>query len=185
MAAKLFGNAIFKEVPGSPGTGARSERYGGEAGTAANTGTADDATAIGSGAQATGEGPTAVGAGAAATAASGLATSIGWGASANQVGAIALGKGATAGHARAVAIGTESATTADDTVTVGLVGGSSTQKKALQVSAGFAAFGGVVPSTQPAHIPDPTGGAPADAEARAAINLILSALEGAGIIANS
>ncbi|MCP5523736.1 MAG: hypothetical protein H7A46_19540 [Verrucomicrobiales bacterium] len=38
---------------------------------------------------------------------------------------------------------------------------------------------------QAAHIPAPSGGTTVDAEARAAINAILAALEGKGVVAGS
>ena len=43
----------------------------------------------------------------------------------------------------------------------------------------------VTPMPQAAHIPDPDGGTTVDAEARAAINAILAALEGKGVVAGS
>ncbi|MHB9008531.1 MAG: hypothetical protein ACYDC1_16570 [Limisphaerales bacterium] len=46
-------------------------------------------------------------------------------------------------------------------------------------------FHGVTPVAQAAHIPDPAGGTTVDAEARAAINAILLALAGKGIVAGS
>ena len=46
-------------------------------------------------------------------------------------------------------------------------------------------FHGVAPTAQAAHIPDPSGGSTVDAEARAAINAILVALEGKGLVAGS
>jgi len=44
-------------------------------------------------------------------------------------------------------------------------------------------FHGVTPTAQEAHIPDPSEGSTVDAEARAAINAILVALEGKGFVA--
>ncbi|MCP5524727.1 MAG: hypothetical protein H7A46_24645 [Verrucomicrobiales bacterium] len=46
-------------------------------------------------------------------------------------------------------------------------------------------FHGVTPTAQAAHISDPSGGTTVDAEARAAINVILLALEGKGLVAGS
>ena len=46
-------------------------------------------------------------------------------------------------------------------------------------------FHGATPTAQAAHIPDPSGGTTVDAEARAAINAILMALEGKGLLAAS
>ena len=46
-------------------------------------------------------------------------------------------------------------------------------------------FHGVTPTVQAAHIPDPSGGTTVDAEARAAVNANLSALEGKGLLAGS
>ncbi|MCB9911388.1 MAG: hypothetical protein H7A46_18815 [Verrucomicrobiales bacterium] len=46
-------------------------------------------------------------------------------------------------------------------------------------------FHGVTPTAQAAHIADPSGGTTVDAEARAAINTILVALEGKGVVAGS
>ena len=44
-------------------------------------------------------------------------------------------------------------------------------------------FHGTTPTSQAAHIPDPSGGTTVDAEARAAIGAILVALEGKGLVA--
>ena len=44
-------------------------------------------------------------------------------------------------------------------------------------------FHGVAPVAQAAHIPAPSGGSTVDAEARAAINALLLALEGKGLVA--
>ena len=46
-------------------------------------------------------------------------------------------------------------------------------------------FHGVTPTAQAAHIPDPSGGTTVDAEGRAAIEAILVALEGKGLVAGS
>jgi hypothetical protein len=46
-------------------------------------------------------------------------------------------------------------------------------------------FPGVTPTAQAAHIAAPSGGATVDAEARSAIDAILAALEGKGLVAES
>jgi trimeric autotransporter adhesin len=113
------------------------------------------------------------------------AVALGFSSAVSQVYGIAVGQGATAVHARSGAIGQSAVSTAADRITLGLVGGSATQVKALQVSAGFAAFGGAPPASQPSHVADPSGGTTIDTEARAAINSILAVLEGAGLVASA
>jgi hypothetical protein len=46
-------------------------------------------------------------------------------------------------------------------------------------------FHGATPTAQAPHIPDPSGGTTVDAEARTAVNAILVALEGKGLLAGS
>jgi hypothetical protein len=98
--------------------------------------------------------------------------------------AIVIGHNATAQHMRAGAIGNAAASTANDRITIGKVGGSATELKALQVSGGFG-MGGVAPTAQRAHVADPSGGGFVDAEARSAINSIFSSLEALGLHATS
>jgi len=53
----------------------------------------------------------------------------------------------------------------------------------LKVKLGLGAWDKVPPTTQPVAITNPAGGGTIDAEARTAVNGILAALRGAGIIA--
>lgn len=53
------------------------------------------------------------------------------------------------------------------------------------VTPAISVWGTTAPSSQPAHIADPTGGVTQDAEARTAINSILVALESYGFVASS
>lgn len=111
---------------------------------------------------------------------------IGTAAQSSGTEAIAIGSSSLVLHAGAVVIGHNALSTSANRVTLGKVGGSASEIKQLQVSAGFAAFGGAPPASQPAHVPDPSGQTTdLDVEARSAINSILAALEGAGIIASS
>jgi hypothetical protein len=99
--------------------------------------------------------------------------------------AIAIGAAALVDHLRAGAIGNDARSTANDRITIGLCGGTASQIKALQVSGGFG-MAGVNPTSQLAHIPNPSGvSIDNDAEARSAINSILSALEAMGLLATS
>jgi len=93
---------------------------------------------------------------------------------------IAIGHSANVQHQRAGAIGNDAASTANDRITIGKVGGSATQIKALQVSGAFG-MAGAVPTAQRTHVANPSGGAVTDVEARAAINSILASLEAIGL----
>lgn len=157
--------------------------------------------AVGFASEATGSAVIAIGHGARGTI--GNSVSVGKSADVRAADAVAVGKSATvinasspggiaigrssavlATHINAVAIGLESQTTAAQRTTIGRVGGTAAQLQQLQVSAGFAAFGGAPPATQPSAITDvPTGGSATAAANATAINSMLAVLRGAGLIA--
>lgn len=92
---------------------------------------------------------------------------------------IAIGNSATtAAFSESVALGSASTATGDGQFQVGSLAFPLT----IHAYAGLGVFGHAPPALQPAAIPDASGGGNIDTEARAAINAVLVALRGAGLI---
>ncbi len=196
---RLLGDYLIPGELSSPGTGSSSEKLGAGALAAGDNSAAfgNLASSAGVNSVAIGESSiaatdcTALGTLAAATGVLGVAIGksalaigihsvcVGWQTrvAAGSNNGIAIGEEANVNHFGAISIGRQALTTAVQRMTIGRVGGDSSQLQQLQVSDGFAAFGVAPPSTQPLKITDPTD----LASVIVAVNALIDVIEGTGL----